>query len=469
MRFYTIESAGEVRVAVANAAGDALLDLSEADGRLPADPKEFIAAGPPALARARALLAEAPAKRFFATKGAVLRAPVPRPGKILCSGINYRSHLEENPSATLPSEPFFFAKMPSTVIGPGEAIRLPRRSQQVDYEIEFAVVIGARTEGMAEADALAHVFGYTLLHDVSARDVQFKDNQITLGKNFDTFCPLGPCVVTPDELVDPAAVGMTLMLVGGNFDLSVGAMASMIGVITGALMKRWGWPVPAAVVTGLLLAALGGLLNGIIVAKVRVNALITTLGTMGVFQGIALLIGGPGIVYLPASFAAVGQAELLGIQMPVWILAALAVAAHFAMSQTRFFRQFYYLGSNAKAAQLSGLNVERLQVLSFTIMGVLAGVAGILYASRIATASSTVGVGADLQAITAVILGGASLSGGRGTIWGAMIGVFFMALMKNVLIIARLSSEWQGIVLGSVLVAAVALDSLMNRRGTGRS
>jgi 2-keto-4-pentenoate hydratase/2-oxohepta-3-ene-1,7-dioic acid hydratase in catechol pathway len=119
-----------------------------------------------------------------------------RPGKILCSGINYASHLDENPSAVLPDEPFFFAKLPSAVIGPGQPILLPEPGSQVDYEVELAVVIG--TGGS--------VFGYTLLNDVSARDVQFRDNQITLGKGFDTFAPLGPCVVTADEIGDPQDV-----------------------------------------------------------------------------------------------------------------------------------------------------------------------------------------------------------------------------------------------------------------------
>jgi ribose/xylose/arabinose/galactoside ABC-type transport system permease subunit len=262
------------------------------------------------------------------------------------------------------------------------------------------------------------------------------------------------------------AVGMMLMLVGGVFDLSVGAMASMIGVITGALMKKAGLPVPVSILIGLTVAALGGLLNGFVVAKVRVNALITTLGTMGIFQGIALLVGGPGITFLPDSFTKFGQFEFVGLQAPVWLLLVLAIIAHYCLTHTRFFRQYYYIGSNAKAAHLSGIKVERMQMLAFTIMGVLAGVAGIAYASRIATASSTVGVGSELQAITAVILGGASLTGGKGTIWGAMIGVFFMGLMKNVLIISRVSSEWQGIILGAVLVLAVALDSVMNRKKT---
>jgi 2-keto-4-pentenoate hydratase/2-oxohepta-3-ene-1,7-dioic acid hydratase in catechol pathway len=131
-----------------------------------------------------------------------LRAPL-RPGKILCTGINYRSHLDENPAATLPAEPFVFAKLPSAVVGPGEPIRIPSPQTNLDYEVELAVVIGRRVRGLSVDDALSAVFGYTLCNDVSARDVQFRDNQLTLGKGFDTFAPLGPCVVTADEIGDP--------------------------------------------------------------------------------------------------------------------------------------------------------------------------------------------------------------------------------------------------------------------------
>jgi 2-keto-4-pentenoate hydratase/2-oxohepta-3-ene-1,7-dioic acid hydratase in catechol pathway len=134
-----------------------------------------------------------------------LCAPL-RPGKILCSGINYPSHLDENPSAVLPKEPFFFAKLPSAVVGPDEPIRIPSPGTQVDYEVELAVVIGRRARGLSPDAALSAVFGYTLCNDVSARDVQFRDNQITLGKGFDTFAPLGPCVVTADEIGNPQAL-----------------------------------------------------------------------------------------------------------------------------------------------------------------------------------------------------------------------------------------------------------------------
>ncbi len=138
------------------------------------------------------------------------------------------------------------------------------------------------------------------------------------------------------------AIGMMVLLVSGEFDLSVGAMASMIGVVTAWLMKVAGWPVPLAVATGLAIGALAGAMNGVFVAKLRVNALIATLGTMGIFQGIALLVGGPGVTFLPESFSRVGQAELLGLQAPVWLLGALALGAAFCSCQImRLFPIFF--------------------------------------------------------------------------------------------------------------------------------
>ena len=134
-------------------------------------------------------------------EAARLQAPL-RPGKILCSGINYASHKDENPDATMPEEPFFFSKLPSAVIGPGAPIVIPRETTRTDYEVELALVLGGTARRVREGDALGHVFGWTVFNDVSARDVQFKDLQITLGKNPDTFAPLGPELVTADELGD---------------------------------------------------------------------------------------------------------------------------------------------------------------------------------------------------------------------------------------------------------------------------
>jgi 2,4-diketo-3-deoxy-L-fuconate hydrolase len=140
-------------------------------------------------------------------EGAQLVAPL-RPGKILCCGINYGSHLDENPAAVLPKEPFFFSKLPSAVVGPDEPIVIPSDDITTDYEVELAMVIGRRSKHLRLESALDAVFGWTILNDVSARSIQFVDNQITLGKGIDTFSPIGPAVVTPDELGDPGSLNL---------------------------------------------------------------------------------------------------------------------------------------------------------------------------------------------------------------------------------------------------------------------
>ena len=173
-----------------------------------ADMHDLIRAGADGLARAAAATVSG-----TPVEGAALLAPI-RPGKILCSGVNYASHAEENPGATMPTEPFFFSKLPSAVVGPGEAIRIPRSTTNADYEVELAMVIGTGGYRIPEERALDHVFGWTILHDVSARDVQFKDMQITLGKNPDTFAPIGPEIVTPDELGDWSTLRVSTSLNG---------------------------------------------------------------------------------------------------------------------------------------------------------------------------------------------------------------------------------------------------------------
>ncbi len=259
------------------------------------------------------------------------------------------------------------------------------------------------------------------------------------------------------------ACGMMLLLVAGTFDLSVGGIFSMTAVIAGWLMKQGNLPVPLAVFCGVASGVLAGLLNGVIVARVRVNALIATLGTMGIYRGVAVLVGGPGITFLPASFSKPGQTVILGLQAPVWLMLAIAILFNFLLGYTRFFRQFYYIGNNAEAARLSGIDVPRMQTVGFTIMGCLAGIAGIAFASRVGTSVSVAGDGAELRIITAVILGGASLNGGKGTIWGALIGVFFVALINNALIIGSVSAYWQSIITGAVLVLAVSMDRFMRQ------
>ena len=173
----------------------------------------LIAGGKDAIAEAREVLKNAKAPRV-SLKDTHLASPIPRPGKILCSGINYKGHADENPNAKMPTEPFFFAKLPNTVIGHEDAIPYPPQTRQLDYEVEFTAVIGNPLTGAIESDIMPAIFGYTLLHDVSARDVQFKENQITLGKNFNGFCPLGPCIVTADEMKEPGNIRLRTRLNG---------------------------------------------------------------------------------------------------------------------------------------------------------------------------------------------------------------------------------------------------------------
>ncbi len=213
MRLYTFKVDGQQHLGAEKSRSGELVHLHAIDSAVPDSLIEFIRQGEKVHRLAGEILAANSSNSYHLSE-VTLEAPLPRPGKILCSGINYRSHQQENPQATMPEEPFFFAKMPSTVIGPGAPIFRPLGATQLDYEIEFAVVIGHPMTFTPEAEVRSHLFGYTILHDVSCREVQLKKQQITLGKNFDSFCPIGPCVVTSDELTKPDQVRLRTYLNG---------------------------------------------------------------------------------------------------------------------------------------------------------------------------------------------------------------------------------------------------------------
>jgi 2,4-diketo-3-deoxy-L-fuconate hydrolase len=213
MRLYTFAAEGQHHLGAEKSASGELVHLHAIDPAIPDSLLEFIRGGQEVHRLAGQVMMASPSI-VYQLGDVSLAAPLVRPGKILCSGINYRSHQLENPQAVMPDEPFFFAKMPSTVIGPGSPILHPPFAGQVDYEIELAVVIGRSMTFVAEPEVMSHLFGYTILNDVSCREVQFKAQQITLGKNFDTFCPIGPCVVTADELTDPGRVRLRTYLNG---------------------------------------------------------------------------------------------------------------------------------------------------------------------------------------------------------------------------------------------------------------
>jgi 2,4-didehydro-3-deoxy-L-rhamnonate hydrolase len=221
MRLYTFEHNGQASIGLEHE--ERLIDVpatyaetSRDIGIIPTDMMALIKAGEAGLQVVQKVLEFASSGKSisYAFEEVRLLAPIPRPGKILCSGINFVGHKEENPEAKMPTEPFFFSKLPSAVIGPDQPILYPGDDHQVDYEVELAIVIGKRMYKTPENEVMNCIAGYTILHDVSARAVQFKDNQITLGKNFDTFSPIGPCIVTSDELKEPNNLYLRTILNG---------------------------------------------------------------------------------------------------------------------------------------------------------------------------------------------------------------------------------------------------------------
>ncbi|HEX6224458.1 MAG TPA: ABC transporter permease [Chryseolinea sp.] len=260
------------------------------------------------------------------------------------------------------------------------------------------------------------------------------------------------------------AVGMMLLLVSGAFDLSVGSVLAFTGCLTAFLMHFFGLPVPVAIVAGLLGAFMIGSINGYLIAYQNINPMIQTLAMMGIVRGFALMVSGSAIQNLPYWFNAIGQAKLLGIQMPIWYMLGTVGIFTFLCSKTIFFRRYYYIGGNERAAELSGIEVKKMKMIAFIISSMLAGVAGILLSSRLGAALPTMGRGLELRVITAVILGGATLTGGQGKIPGALLGALFMGLVSNIMVIARVSGYWQEIILGLILITTLWLDKFLQKK-----
>jgi len=254
------------------------------------------------------------------------------------------------------------------------------------------------------------------------------------------------------------ACGMMVLMISGMFDLSIGGILAFSGIIAGLTVKQLGWPPIPAFLAGCVWGAFLGVINGTLVTRFRINALIATLATLSIYRGGLQLVSGAGVTNIGNGYTVFGQTQILGIYSPFWFMAVIVLLFAFLVSRTRYFRQAYYIGGNARAAKLSGINVDRTVFVFFVIMGTLAGLAGALLASRLNTAVVLAGNGVELKVITAVVLGGASLSGGSGTILGAFLGVLLMALLQNAMIIANISPFWQLIVVGVVLLVSVGLD-----------
>lgn len=260
------------------------------------------------------------------------------------------------------------------------------------------------------------------------------------------------------------AVGMTLLLVSRSFDLSVGSTMALSGAAT-AIWLTMGLPVPVAIAIGLAVGALIGLINGLIITEMKINPFIATLGMMTLVRGLLMVMtDGKNISGLPASFTVIGQGTVLGIQYPIIISIVLVVAGDFLLRRSRFFRQNYYIGANERAAELSGIDVKRVRIFNHVLTGILAALAGIIITARLGSASTSAGKGLELRVISAVIIGGASLNGGVGTIAGAFLGALLMSIIISSINLLGVELNWIDFVLGATLLLAVMADTYSARQ-----
>ena len=260
------------------------------------------------------------------------------------------------------------------------------------------------------------------------------------------------------------ACGMTVLLVSGGFDLSVGSVSALAAMVGGILMKDAGFAWPLALLAGLAVGTLAGLFNGLIVARLGINPFITTLGTMLLARGLTYIVSdGRGRSGFDPGFCWLGQGKLAGIQLPIIISLTLVIIADVLLRKHRFFRQNYYLGGNEQAAWLSGIAVNRLKVTNYAVCGMLAGLAGLLFSARLDAALPNAGEGDELKVITAVIVGGASLSGGKGTVLGAFLGCLLLATIRPAISFLNIGDHWEKAVVGAILLVAVLLDRIGRR------
>ena len=261
------------------------------------------------------------------------------------------------------------------------------------------------------------------------------------------------------------AMGMTLVMVSGGIDLSVGSMMALAGV-TGAFVLAGGAPTIVGIATSIGAGAICGLANGAAITTLRIPPFIVTLGAMGIYRGIALLVtDGKAVVGLPTKFGLLAEGNIFGlIPVPLLIVIAVALAIHFLLSSTRLGRYCYAIGSNVEAARYAGVRVARCQIIFYLILGALAGLAGAIESARLVTGQPTAGEGYELRVIAAVVIGGGSLSGGQGTVIGTIIGALIMGVLANGANLLGISSFTQQIVIGTVIVLAVTFDEFQRRR-----
>lgn len=264
------------------------------------------------------------------------------------------------------------------------------------------------------------------------------------------------------SVVGIVACPATMLLIAGQFDLSVGSGIALVGTLF-AYQFVAGWSATGAAFLALAIGLLIGVINGVLVTVIGINALITTLGTLAILRGLAQIradgqpIGFEGFTTLGV------DRPFLDIPWAVWIFVAVVLISTFVMRTTVFGRTLYAIGANPAAARLAGIRVGRTIFIAFVISGLMIGLAGLILASQTGQGSGNAAIGYELSVVTAVILGGASLAGGRGAILGTVLGVLIIGVINNGLVLLNVQSFWQEVIRGSLLIAAVGFDVLRQR------
>ena len=270
------------------------------------------------------------------------------------------------------------------------------------------------------------------------------------------------------------SIGMTMIIIAGGIDLSVGSILALAGAVTAGLIKtavpiEWlgiqlDFTLAGAIFSGLAVGMLLGCFNGLMITRIRIPPFVATLGMLSIARGLTMLwTKGYPITGLGSSFAIIGTASFLGAPVPVWISGLLVLLFMVVTKKTRFGRYIYAVGGNEQAARLSGIDVDRIKLWVYTIAGGLSAVAGLIATSRLDSAQPNAGIGYELDSIAAVVIGGTSLSGGRGSIWGTVIGCLIIGVLNSGLVLLDVSPFWQQVVKGIVILVAVAIDRLRNQ------
>ena len=261
------------------------------------------------------------------------------------------------------------------------------------------------------------------------------------------------------------AIGMTLVIITAGIDLSVGSVAALSGVVGVSMMTGAGLPVPVAILGGILVGAGAGLVNGFLVSVAGLNPFIATLGMLSAARGLVYIITEAQAVFgAPDSFRLLGQGVIGPIPIPILAILIVAVVGYVVLSRTRLGRYAYAIGSNPEAARLSGIPIRRYLLSVYVISGALAGLGGMIAASRVNSGQPNYGIGLELDVIAAAVIGGASLFGGQGTVVGTLIGAFLIALIRNGAVLLDVNTFYQQIIIGVVIWIAVFWDQYRRRR-----